>query len=102
MKSTYVLIGSMITNEGIERLVEKFMTRKTVVAFSQEEMEEITKWYDDEILKWVKLYKEGEIEKYEKIFTWKTKKGKISHSKNPKYAFKKIMEEKYGNMGYDD
>lgn len=102
MKSTYVLIGSMVAREGIGRLVEKFMIRKPEVAFNQKEMEEIAKWYDDEILKWVKIYKEGEIEKYEEIYTWKTKKGEIRQSKNPKYAFKKIMEEKYGNMGYDD
>lgn len=102
MKNTYVLIGSMATNEGMGRLVEKFMARKSEVAFSQEEMEEITKWYDNEILKWIKIYKEGEIEKYEEIYAWKTKKGEIRHSKNQKYAFKKIMEEKYGNMGYDD
>lgn len=102
MKEIYVLIGSMVTNEGMGRLVEKFMARKSEVAFSQEEMEEITKWYDNEILKWMKIYKEGEIEKYEEIYAWKTKKGEIRHSKNQKYAFKKIMEVKYGNMGYDD
>ncbi len=102
MKNTYVLIGSMIAKEGLGRLIERFMTRKPEVAFNQKEMEEITKWYDDEILKWVKIYEEGEIEKYEEIYAWKTKKGEIRHSKNQKYAFNKIMEEKYGNLGYDD
>lgn len=102
MKSTYVLIGSMIAHEGIGRLVEKFMTRQTEVAFSQEEMEEITRWYGDDAQKWVRTYKEGELDKYEPIYAWKTKNGEVRHSKNPKYAFEKIMEEKYGNTGYDD
>lgn len=102
MKNTYVLIGSMTTNEGMRRLVEKFMARKSEVAFSQEEMEEITRWYDDETLKWVRTYGEEGMEKYEEIYAWKTKNGEVRHSKNPKYAFKKIMEEKYGNMEYDD
>lgn len=102
MKKIYVLIGSMATNEGIGKIIEKFMARKSEVAFSQEEMEEITKWYGNEILKWIKIYKEGETEKYEEIYSWKTQKGEIRHSKNQKYAFKKIMEEKYGNLGYDD
>lgn len=102
MKNTYVLIGSMATNEGMGRLVEKFMTRRTEVAFSQEEMEEITRWYGNDALKWVRTYGEEGMEKYEPIYAWKTKNGKVKHSKNPKYVYKKIMEEKYGNMGYDD
>lgn len=40
MKNTYVLIGSMIAHERMGRLVEKFMTRKTEMAFNQKEMEE--------------------------------------------------------------
>lgn len=102
MKNTYVLIGSMAAHEGIGRLVEKFMTRQTEVAFSQEEMEEITRWYDDDALKWVRTYGEEGMEKYEPIYAWKTKNGKVRHSKNPKYAYKKIMEEEYGNLEYDD
>ena len=102
MKEIYVLIGSMIAHEGIGRLVEKFMTIKPVVAFDQKEMEEITKWYGDEILKWIKIYKKGEVEKYEEIYAWKTKSEEVRQSKNEKYAFEKIMEEKYGNLGYDD
>lgn len=102
MKDTYVLIGSMIAHEGIGRLVEKYMARKSEIAFGQNEMEEITKWYSDKILKWIKIYEKGEIEKYEEIYAWKTKNGEVRHSKNPKYAFKKIMEEKYGNLGHDD
>ena len=66
------------------------------------EMEEITRWYDDETLKWVRTYGEEGIEKYEEVYTWKTKNGEVRHSKNPKYAFKKIMEVKYGNLGYND
>ena len=102
MKTAYVLIGSMTTHEGTERLVEKFMTRKPEVAFSQEEMEEITRWYGDDVLKWVKIYNNGETGWYETVYAWKTKNGEVRHSKDPKYAFKKIMEEKYGNTGYDD
>lgn len=102
MKEIYVLIGSMIAHEGIGRLVEKFMAIKSEVAFGQEEMEEITRWYGDEALKWVRIYGEEGMEKYEEIYAWKTKNGEVRHSKNPKYAFKKIMEEKYGNLGYDD
>lgn len=102
MKGTYVLIGSMTAHEGIGRLVEKFMARQTEVAFTQEEMEEITRWYDDEALKWVRTYKKEETGWYETVYAWKTKNGEVRHSKNPKYAFKKIMEEKYGNLEYDD
>lgn len=40
MKDTYVLIGSMIAHEGIGRLVEKYMARKSEIAFGQNEMEE--------------------------------------------------------------
>jgi hypothetical protein len=102
MKSTYVLIGSMTAHEGIGRLVEKFMARQPEVAFNQEEMEEITRWYGDDVLKWVRTYNNGETGWYEEVYSWITKNGEVRHSKNPKYVFKKIMEEKYGNLGYDD
>ena len=102
MKTAYVLIGSMTAHEEIGRLVEKFMTRQPEVAFSQEEMEEITRWYGDDVLKWVKIYNNGETGWYETVYAWKTKNGKVRHSKDPKYAFEKIMEVKYGNLGYDD
>lgn len=102
MKTTYVLIGSMTAHEGYGRLVEKFMSRQPEVAFSQEEMEETTRWYDDDVLKWVRTYNNGKTDRYEEVYSWTTKNGEARHSKNPKYVFKKIMEEKYGNLGYDD
>lgn len=102
MKSTLVLIGNMIAHERFGRLVEKFMARQPEVAFSQEEMEEITRWYDDDVLKWVRTYNNGETGWYEEVYSWITKNGEFRYDKNPKYVFKKIMEEKYGNLGYDD
>lgn len=105
MKKIYVLIGNMEIDEGTEKLKNGEMCYKSEVAYSETEMKEITKWYFYISLKWMEITikKEGEeIVKTREIYTWGDKNKKIRYSQNPKYAYKKIMEVMYGNLGYDD
>ena len=94
MKKIYVLLGSMEIDEGMKKLKTGEVCYQSEVAYSEEEMKEITKWY---------FYKEEEeIVKTKEIYTWEDENKKIRYSQNPKYAYKKIMEVTHGNTGYDD
>lgn len=102
MKKIYVLIGTMEANEATEKLENGKMCRKSEVAYNEKEMKEITKWYGQYYcLKWLEVNTEEELKERE-IYTWRNKKGEVRYSQNKKYAFKKVMEALYGNMGYDD
>lgn len=104
MKKIYVLIGTMKVNEGTETLENGRMVHKPIVAFNETEMKEMTKWYEHICMKWLEVTineKMKEIASRE-IYTWEDEETRIRYSQSPKYTFKKIMEVKYGNLGYDD
>ena len=105
MKKIYVLLGSMEIDEGIKKLKTGEVCYQSEVAYSEEEMKEITKWYFYISLKWLEITirkEEEEIVKTKEIYTWEDENKKIRYSQNPKYAYKKIMEVTHGNTGYDD
>ena len=105
MKKIYVLIGTMKVNEGTETLENGRMVYKSIVAFDETEMKEFTKWYEYICMKWLEITINEEMKRIVKtreIYTWKDEEEKVRYSQNQKYTFKKIMEVKYGNLGYDD
>lgn len=104
MKKIYVLIGNMKVNEGTETLENGRMVYKPIVASDETEMKEMTKWYEHICMKWLELTINEEMKEIasREIYTWEDEKGRIRYSQSPKYTFKKIMEVKYGNLGYDD
>lgn len=55
-------------------------------------------------MKWLEVTINEEMKQIitREIYTWEDEEGRIKYSLNPKYTFKKIMEVKYGNLGYDD
>ena len=101
----YTLIGTMKVDEGTGTLENGRMMYVPTVTTSEEEMRKLTDWYDYTCTKWSETTISEEAKEAVKtkvIYTWRDKEGKIRYSKDPKYAFKKIMEVKYGNLGYDD
>lgn len=53
MKKIYVLIGTVIVDEGTETLENGRMVHKPIVAFNETEMKEMTKWYEYICMKWL-------------------------------------------------
>lgn len=105
MKKIYVLLGNMQIDEGTEKLERGEMVYRTEAACSEQEMKERAKWRIYICLRWLEIsIKEDlkEIVKTREIYTWEDEKGRIRYSQDPKYVYKKIMEAKYGNLGYDD
>lgn len=104
MKKIYVLIGTMKVDEGTETLENGRMVHKPIVALNETEMKEMTKWYEYICMKWLVVIINEEMKKIitREIYTWEDEEGRIRYSQSPKYTFKKIMEVKYGNLGYDD
>lgn len=101
----YTMIGTMKVDEGTETLENGRMMYIPTVTTSDKEMRKLTDWYDYTCTKWSEITINEEAKEAVKtrvIYTWRDKEGKIRYSQDPKYAFKKIMEVKYGNLGYDD
>ena len=99
----YTMIGTMKVDEGTGTLENGIMMYLPHVTTSEKEMRELTDWYD--YTKWseITINEEAkEVVKTRVIYTWRDKEGKIRYSQDPKYTFRKIMEVKYGNLGYDD
>jgi hypothetical protein len=101
----YTLIGTMKVDKGTGTLENGRMMYVPTVTTSEKEMRELTDWYDYTCTKWSEITISEEAKEAVKtrvIYTWRDEEGKIRYSQDPKYAFKKIMEAKYGNLGYDD
>lgn len=102
MKEIYVLIGSMYAKYSEGKIASCQMSEYPETASSEEEVKAISSWYGDRIERWVKVYEKNGVKTHETIYTWKRKDGSVRISKNPRYIYKKIMEERNGNLGYDD